>query len=54
MIYSVDLSTDISCYQRKKAEQAAARNEIQEAREAGVDVNGGSAGGNTRGGVQVD
>lgn len=49
-----DLVTDSSYSCRKKAEQAAARNELKEAREAGVDVDGGSAGGNVRGGVQVD
>lgn len=54
MSHSVDFLTDTSCYYRKKAEQAAARNEVKEAREAGIDVDGGSAGGNTRGGVQVD
>ncbi|KAI7787354.1 hypothetical protein LA080_016429 [Diaporthe eres] len=46
-----DYASDLD---RKKAEQAAARNELKEAREAGVDVDGGSAGGNVRGGVQVD
>lgn len=52
----VDLVTNtyLSCCCRKKAEQAAARSEVKEAREAGVDVDGGSAGGNVRGGVQVD
>ncbi|KKY29899.1 hypothetical protein UCDDA912_g10177 [Diaporthe ampelina] len=46
-----DYASDLD---RKKAEQAAARDEVQAAREAGVDVDGGSAGGNVRGGVQVD
>lgn len=47
-------TTDMTAPSRKKAEQAAARADIKAAREAGVDVDGGSAGGNVRGGVQVD
>lgn len=47
-------NTDMTATFRKKAEQAAARDDIKAAREAGVDVDGGSAGGNVRGGVQVD
>jgi hypothetical protein len=46
--------TDMLVTIRKKAEQAAARDDIKAAREAGVDVDGGSAGGNARGAVQVD
>ncbi|KAG8160816.1 hypothetical protein KVR01_009080 [Diaporthe batatas] len=46
-----DYASDLD---RKKAEQAAARDDIKAAREAGVDVDGGSAGGNVRGAVQVD
>ncbi|KAJ0118697.1 hypothetical protein J7T55_012951 [Diaporthe amygdali] len=46
-----DYASDLD---RKKAEQAAARDEVKEARKAGFDVDGGSAGGNVRGGVQVD
>jgi len=51
---TVDSVTDMLATLRKKAEQAAARDDIKAAREAGVDVDGGSAGGNVRGGVQVD
>lgn len=46
-----DYASDLD---RKKAEQAAARDDIKAAREAGVDVDGASAGGYMRGGVQVD
>ena len=46
--------TDTLVISRKKAEQAAAREEMKAARDAGIDVDGGSAGGNVRGGVQVD
>ncbi|KAH8780197.1 hypothetical protein F5883DRAFT_690169 [Diaporthe sp. PMI_573] len=45
-----DYASDLDRY----AEQAAARDDIKAAREAGVDVDGGSGGGNVRGGVQVD
>lgn len=51
---AMDFMADMLATSRKKAEQAAARDDIKAAREASVDVDGGSAGGNVRGGVQVD